>query len=122
MLDRPAHCSRRLPTAVEPVNTRPSTSMCRASASPASWPKPGSTLNTPSGMPASATSSARRSTLSGDFSEGLSSTELPVASAGASFQAAISSGKFHGTIAATTPSGSRVTSPSSSSPVGATSP
>ena len=73
-------------------------------------------------MPASATSSARRSTLSGDFSDGLSTTELPIASAGASFHAAISNGKFHGTMAPTTPSGSRVTSPSSSWPVGATSP
>ena len=66
--------------------------------------------------------SAKRITLSGDFSEGFSTTELPVASAGASFHAAISSGKFHGTIAPTTPSGSRVTRPSSPGPVAATSP
>ena len=32
---------------------------------------------------------------------------LPAASAGASFQDAIVSGKFHGVISATTPSGSR---------------
>jgi hypothetical protein len=50
----------------------------------------------------------------------LSSTLLPIASAGAIFQQAISSGKFHGTIAATTPSGSCVIRPSSSWPVGAT--
>ncbi len=39
-------------------------------------------------------------------SAGLSTTQLPAASAGASFQAAISSGKFHGMICPTTPSGS----------------
>ncbi|MNH46358.1 hypothetical protein D3C79_1091120 [compost metagenome] len=53
-----------------------------------------------------------RMAVSGDFSDGLSTTELPVASAGPSFQQAISSGKFHGTMAATTPTGSRVTRPS----------
>ncbi len=122
MFDRPAHCNRRLPTAVEPVNTSPSTSMCSANGSPASLPKPGTTLNTPAGMPASIASSASRIALSGDFSEGFSTIELPVASAGASFHAAISIGKFHGTIAPTTPSGSRVTRPSSSGPVAAISP
>ncbi|MNH39094.1 hypothetical protein D3C79_1002140 [compost metagenome] len=55
---------------------------------------------------------AMRMAVSGDFSEGLSTTELPVARAGPSFQQAISSGKFHGTMAATTPTGSRVTKPS----------
>ena len=114
MFDRPAHCSRRLPTAVEPVNTSPSTSMCSASGSPAVLPKPGTTLSTPAGMPASIASSARRIAVSGDFSEGFSTMELPIARAGASFHVAISSGKFHGTIAPITPSGSRVTRPSSS--------
>lgn len=37
--------------------------------------------------------------------EGLSTTVLPAASAGASFDDASWSGKFHGTIAATGPSG-----------------
>ena len=59
------------------------------------------------GQPASATSSARRSADSGVCSAGLSTTVLPVASAGPSFQAAISSGKFHGMIWPTTPTGSR---------------
>ena len=47
--------------------------------------------------------------------------ELPAASAGPIFQAAMISGKFHGTIAATTPTGSRVISASASCEVGATS-
>ena len=69
---------------------------------------PGTTLNTPSGIPASTASSAIRMAVSGDFSEGLSTNELPAASTGPIFQAAMSSGKFHGTIAPTTPIGSRV--------------
>ena len=40
-------------------------------------------------------------------SAGLSTTVLPAASAGATFQEAIVSGKFHGVMSATTPSGSR---------------
>ena len=42
----------------------------------------------------------------GVCSAGFSTMQLPAASAGASFQTAISSGKFHGMICATTPSGS----------------
>ncbi len=42
----------------------------------------------------------------GVCSAGLITTQFPAASAGASFQVAISSGKFHGMICATTPSGS----------------
>ncbi len=42
----------------------------------------------------------------GVCSAGLSTTQLPAASAGASFQMAISSGKFHGMIWPTTPRGS----------------
>jgi hypothetical protein len=74
---------------VLPVKPMASTSMCSASASPASPPYPGTTLNTPGGMPASMASSARRSAVSGLFSLGLSTTELPAPSAGPSFQAAM---------------------------------
>jgi hypothetical protein len=45
--------------------------------------------------------------VSGVCSAGFSTTVFPQASAGAIFQAAMSSGKFHGTIAPTTPTGSR---------------
>ena len=58
-------------------------------------------------MPASSTSSASRSAESGVSSAGFSTTVLPQASAGPSFQLAMLSGKFHGTISPTTPSGSR---------------
>ncbi len=65
------------------------------------------TLTTPSGTPASAISWASRSAVSGVCSAGFSITQFPVASAGASFHAAISSGKFHGMIWPHTPTGSR---------------
>jgi len=44
------------------------------------------------------------------FEAGFRITEFPVANDGASFQAVVESGKFHGTIAATTPSGRCCTS------------
>ena len=47
-----------------------------------------------------------RNAVSGVCSAGFITTVLPVASAGASFQACISIGKFHGMIWPTTPTGS----------------
>ena len=103
----PAACTISLPTSVDPVNATLSTSICMARAAPAVSPKPDTTLTTPSGTPASAMSSASRSAVSGVCSAGLSTTVQPAASAGPSFHAAISSGKFHGMICPTTPTGSR---------------
>lgn len=48
-------------------------------------------------------SSANRSAVSGVNSAGLSTTVFPAASAGATFHASISSGKFHGITWPTTP-------------------
>ena len=59
----------------------------------------------PGGRPASWMTSASSSAVSGVVSAGLSTQVLPAASAGASFQAAISSGKFHGMTCPATPSG-----------------
>ena len=70
-------------------------------------PGPTTTLTTPSGTPASTAMRSKRSAVSGVSSAGLSTTVLPAASAGASFHDAIVSGKFHGVMSATTPSGSR---------------
>src|ERR1700693_2088318 len=64
-------------------------------------------LTTPSGNPASCNSSPSRSAESGVCSAGFSTTVHPAASAGPSFHAAMSSGKFHGMICPTTPTGSR---------------
>jgi len=56
---------------------------------------------------ARAISLPRRSAESGVCSAGFSTTVQPAASAGAGFHAAMSSGKFHGMIWPTTPTGSR---------------
>ena len=53
-------------------------------------------------------SSATRSIDSGVSSAGLTTTVQPQANAGAIFHMPIISGKFHGTMAATTPTGSRI--------------
>ncbi|MNL73893.1 hypothetical protein D3C87_1994260 [compost metagenome] len=84
-----------------------STSGLWVRAEPAVMPVPVTTLNTPSGYPASSTSSASFSAVSGVSSAGLSTTVQPVASAGPSFQQASSSGKFQATMAPTTPTASR---------------
>ena len=62
-------------------------------------------LTTPGGSSASWQISASSSAVSGVVSAGFRIAVFPHASAGASFHAAISSGKFHGTICPTTPSG-----------------
>ena len=82
----------------------------RTSAAPAA-PSPGTTANTPAGSSASWQISARSSAVSGVVSAGLSTEVLPQASAGATFQAAMSRGKFQGTICAATPSGAAVRPP-----------
>ena len=65
------------------------------------------TFSTPGGRPTSIAISPRAIAVSGVWLAGLRMTVLPHASAGATFHAASSSGKFHGTMAATTPIGSR---------------
>ncbi len=66
-------------------------------------PSPVTMLTTPGGRPTSVQMCAKSSAESGVNSAGLNTTVLPQASAGAIFQASISSGKFHGTIWPTTP-------------------
>ncbi|MNC94377.1 hypothetical protein D3C83_112160 [compost metagenome] len=82
------------------------TSGCSTSGIPTSAPKPVTTLTTPGGNPACSINFMNSSVEAEVYSEGLITTVLPAASAGASFQASSSSGEFHGMIAATTPSGS----------------
>ena len=62
-------------------------------------------LTTPGGRSACWQISANSSAVSGVVSAGLSTTVLPQASAGAIFQASMSSGKFHGMTWPATPSG-----------------
>ena len=82
--------------------------MLSLSARPAS-PKPVTTLTTPAGMPASSSARPSSSGPAGASSEGLTTTALPAASAGATFLMVISSGWFHGVIWPTTPTGTRRT-------------
>ena len=112
----------RRPTGPEPVNTITSISIDSDIASPTVSPRPVTTFSTPGGSPASCASSHMRSSDSDALSPGLITTELPQASAGPSFQAPIISGKFHGMIAPTTPTGSLWIMPRMPSGVGATSP
>ena len=102
-----AACTISLPTSVEPVNATLSTSGCAASAAPAVSPKPVMMLTTPGGNTCLGISSASRNAVSGVCSAAFSTMVQPAASAGAIFHAAISSGKFHGMICPTTPTGSR---------------
>ena len=74
------------------MNATQSMSGWRPIASPTVSPGPVTTFSTPSGMPASAPSSAIRSSDSDVVDAGLITTLLPVASAGPSFQAAIWAG------------------------------
>ncbi len=76
-----------------------------ASGLPASAPKPFTTFSTPGGS-RSPISSINSMIEAGVCSAGFSTTALPAARAGASFQVAIRMGKFQGMICPTTPSGS----------------
>ena len=95
----------RRPVVVSPVKATLAMRGLEASGLPASTPKPLTTLSTPAGSRSPMRSISTRM-LMGVCSAGLRTTQLPAASAGASFQAAIRSGKFHGMIWPTTPSGS----------------
>ena len=83
------------------------TSGCEVSTRPHGSPPPVRMLTTPGGKPASSNSLPNASIATGALSEAFSTTVLPAASAGAIFTAVRNSCEFHGTMAATTPSGSR---------------
>ena len=94
------------PASVEPVNATFATSGCSTSRVPTVWPGPTTAWSTPSGMPASEASSHRRMVLRGVSDAGFTTTVFPQHRAGPIFHEAMRRGKFHGTMAATTPSGS----------------
>ena len=95
------------PVLVSPVKAILSIPGCSTSACPTIAPAPVTTLRTPGGKPASIASSPSASAVNGVWLAGFTITTFPQASAGAIFQAASNRGKFQGTIAATTPTGSR---------------
>ena len=94
----------RLPTSVEPVNATFRTVGCVTSAAPV-VPAPVITFTTPGGKSASSKRRARWSAVSGVVSAGLRTLVFPQARAGASFHAAMRSGKFHGMTCPQTPIG-----------------
>jgi len=67
-------------------------------------------FTTPGGRPANEIASASSTASSGVSGAGFNTTVAPAASAGPSFSIAVNCGTFHGTMAATTPTGSRRTS------------
>src|ERR671930_2767171 len=92
---------------VEPTKLTALTSGCSSSPSTATL-SPWTTLNPPSGSPASAHSSASRIDADGSFSDGLSTNVLPQAIATGNIHIGTMAGKLNGVIPATTPSGCRI--------------
>src|ERR1041385_7170552 len=92
---------------VEPTNETAATPGCSSSASTATL-SPWTTLKTPSGRPASLSSSAVSSEAEGSFSDGFSTKQLPQASAGAHIHMGTIAGKLNGVMPAATPTGWRI--------------
>src|SRR5215208_4782360 len=92
---------------VEPTKLTAAMPSCSRIASTATL-SPWTTLKTPSGTPASFSSSAVQIDTDGSFSDGFSTNVLPHASAGAHIHMGTIAGKLNGVIPATTPSGWRI--------------
>src|SRR5438552_18008584 len=104
------HCSRRiLPTAVEPVNVILRTRGFEVTSPPIAAALPVTTLKTPLGIPARSPSSAIASAEYGVAVAGFKTMVQPAASAGPDLHVIMAFGKFHGVIAAHTPTGSLMT-------------
>ncbi len=91
-------------TSVEPVNTTPATAALPTSRPPTA-PSPGRSCSAARGTPASCRNATAWAAISGVSSAGLAITALPAASAPAIWPVKIDSGKFHGLMQATRPSG-----------------
>ncbi len=100
-----AYCMMSRPVVVSPVKPILAMRGLEASALPISPPGPVTMLRTPGGTMSPITSASLRID-HGVGDAGLTTVQLPAASAGAIFHAAIRSGKLNGMIWPTTPSGS----------------
>ena len=98
----------RRPVAVEPVNEILAKPLWAVISGPRAS-SPLMTFSTPAGK-TSRSSSPMRRVVRGVNGEGFTTMVLPASSAGPIFQIASSTGKFHGTMAQTTPSGTWCTS------------
>jgi hypothetical protein len=79
------------------------------SSPPISPAEPVTTLNTPFGRPARSPSSASAKAENGVCDAGFNTTVHPAAIAGPALRVIIASGKFHGVMQATTPTGCLIT-------------
>src|SRR5216684_3167182 len=98
------------PTAVLPVNEIISTSGDDVSAAPISGPDPHTKFSTPAGSTV-LTMRHSSTTPRGSIGAGLTTTVLPQARAAPILPAQLVMGKLNGVMQATTPIGSRTTSP-----------
>src|SRR5262249_787627 len=96
----------RTPTAVDPVKLIPRTRVSEINLSPHS-PEPITRLRTPGGKPAFSSRLTRYTAERGVSDAGFKTRVLPHANAGAIFRTGLTTGKFHGVIDATTPTGRR---------------
>ena len=94
-----------LPIAVEPVKEIFLTFLLPVSSAPILTASPVTTLNKPSGIPASCANAANANAVKGVSGAGFNTTAQPAANAGPHLRVIIAAGKFHGVIAATTPTG-----------------
>ena len=92
MMRSAAARSTSLPVATEPQKARPPRPGWLARCAPVSAPKPLTTFTTPGGKPTSSDMRATRSEESGVSADGLTTTALPTARAGATPRARMSSG------------------------------
>src|SRR5690242_13883309 len=114
---------RMRPTSVDPVNESLRTVGFAHISPPIDGASPVITFSTPGGKPARSASAASPNAENGVASAGLMTTVQPAASAGDTLRVIIDDGKFHGVIAAQTPTGSLTTTSRRSFPiVGITSP
>ncbi len=97
-----------LPVSMEPVKLTFRGTGCPVIHAP-SWSPPLTTLSTPAGSTSRSSSTVLR-VARGVKGEGFRTMVLPASRAGAIFQKARVRGKFHGVMAATTPTGLRTTS------------
>src|SRR5215467_787856 len=106
----PAHfCIANLPTSIEPVKVNLRTVGLLVSSPPISFDGPVTQEKTPFGTPARSASSHRAKAENGVAVAGFSTIVQPAAKAGPALRVIIAAGKFHGVIAAHTPTGSFVT-------------
>src|SRR5687767_3946198 len=99
------------PTGGLPVNVILATRGSVINHSPTLPPEPTTRFSAPAGRPASASTSHNLTAVSGVVLAGLSTSELPAASAGATLCATKFKGKLNGLMAAITPTGRRVQKP-----------